>query len=78
MKTTYFICILKKLNLSLQSFEKKQLTTDNFKKHSNSVGRYLSPRYGQEILVSGYTVLTVVNEIKHWYAWSADGQKVRR
>ena len=25
MNTTYFICILKKLNLSLQSFEKQQL-----------------------------------------------------
>ena len=25
MNTTYFICILKKLNLSLRSFEKQQL-----------------------------------------------------
>ena len=25
------------------------------------MGRYLSPRYGQEILVRGYPVLTVVN-----------------
>ena len=31
------------------------------KKHSNSVGRYLSLRYGQEILVSRNTILTAVN-----------------
>ena len=35
------------------------LSADNLKKkHSNSVGPYLSPRCGQEILASGYTVLT--------------------
>ena len=28
----------------------------------NSVGRYLSPRYGQVILVSRYTILTAVNQ----------------
>ena len=37
------------------------LAADNFKKYSNSVGRYLSPGYGQTILVSGYNVLTAVN-----------------
>ena len=35
------------------------------KKHSNPVGRYLSPRYDQTTLVSGYTVLTAVNWSKH-------------
>ena len=31
------------------------------KKHSTLMGRHLSPRYGQVILVSGYPVLTAVN-----------------
>ena len=30
------------------------------------MGRYLSPRYGQVILVSGYPVLTAVNWSQHW------------
>ena len=30
------------------------------------MGRHLSPRYGQVILVSGYPVLTAVNWWKHW------------
>ena len=30
------------------------------------MGRHLSPRYGQVILVSGYLVLTAVNWSKHW------------
>ena len=30
------------------------------------MGRHLSPRYGQAILVSGYLVLTAVNWSKHW------------
>ena len=30
------------------------------------MGRHLSPRYGQVILVSGYPVLTAVNWSKHW------------
>ena len=38
------------------------------KKYSNSVGRYLSARYGQAILVSGCTVLTAVNWSQH--GWS--------
>ena len=37
------------------------LTADNFKKYSTSMGQHLSPRYGQVILVSGYPVLTSVN-----------------
>ena len=30
------------------------------------MGRHLSPRYGQVILVSGYLVLTAVNRSQHW------------
>ena len=30
------------------------------------MGRHLSPRYGQVILVSGYPVLTAVNWLQHW------------
>ena len=37
------------------------LSADNFKKYSTSLGGHLSPRYGQVILVSGYPVLTAVN-----------------
>ena len=42
------------------------LSADNFKKYLTSMGRHLSPRYGQVILVSGYPVLTAVNWSKHW------------
>ena len=31
-----------------------------------SMGRYMSPRYDQVILVSGYPVLTAVNCSQHW------------
>ena len=31
-----------------------------------SMGRYMSPRYGRVILVSGYPVLTAVNCSQHW------------
>ena len=34
------------------------------------MGRHLSPRYGQVILVSGYPVLTVVNWSQYWCAIS--------
>ena len=34
------------------------------------MGRHLSPRYGQVILVSGYPVLTAVNWWEHWCAIS--------
>ena len=58
------------------------------KKYSTSMGRHLSPRYGQVILVSGYPVLTAVNwsqhwcaikcarkcESKHWFPCGADGR----
>ena len=36
------------------------------KKYLTSMGRHLSPQYGQVILVSGYPVLTAVNNIEHW------------
>ena len=36
------------------------------KTYSTSMGRHLSPRYGQVILVSGYPVLTAVNWSQHW------------
>ena len=36
------------------------------KRYSTSMGRHLSPRYGQVILVSGYPVLTAVNWSQHW------------
>ena len=59
---TYISCeSLEKINLSLRSFETGNLSADNFKKYSTSMGRHLSPRYGQVILVSGYPVLTAVN-----------------
>ena len=37
------------------------------KKHLSSMGRHLSPRYGQVILVSGYPVLTAVNWSQRWF-----------
>ena len=40
------------------------------KKYSTSMGRHLSPQYGQVILVSGYPVLTAVNWSQHWCAIS--------
>ena len=40
------------------------------KKYSTLMGRNLSPRYGQVILVSGYPVLTAVNWWQHWCAVS--------
>ena len=38
------------------------------KRYWTSMGRHLSPRYGQVILVSGYSVLTAVNWSQHWCA----------
>ena len=38
------------------------------KRYSTSIGRHLSPRYGQVILVSGYPFLTAVNWSQHWCA----------
>ena len=38
------------------------------KRYSTSIGRHLSPRYDQVILVSGYPVLTAVNWSQDWCA----------
>ena len=38
------------------------------KRYSISMGRQMSPRYAQVILVSGYPVLTAVNWSQHWCA----------
>ena len=50
----------------------KQVTCQRItsKRYSTSMGRHLSPRYGQVILVSGYLVLTAVNWSQHWCAIS--------
>ena len=58
---TYFIYIFKTQTWACDHLKSSNLSADNFKKHSNSVGRYLSPRYGQAILVSRNTILTAVN-----------------
>ena len=50
-----------KKNEPCDHLKASNLSAGNFKKHSTSMGRHLSPRYGQVILVSGYPVLTAVN-----------------
>ena len=57
INTTYFIWIV-----TLQRITSKKYWT--------SMGRQLSPRYGQVILVSRYLVLTSVNWSQHWCAIS--------
>ena len=52
----------------IKNLKTSNLSADNFKKYSTSMGRHLSPRYGQVILVSGYPVLTAVNWSQHWCA----------
>ena len=52
IKTTHLIWIIGKISLSLRSFKTGHLSADNFKKFSTSMGRHLSPRCGQVILVS--------------------------
>ena len=46
------------------------------KKHSNSVCRYLNPRYGQAILVRGYTVLKAVSWSKHECIRTISGRRL--
>ena len=60
-----FLCILKKLNLKLVTCQRIAS-----KAYSTSIGRYLSPRYGQIILVSGYPFLRAVNWSQHGCAIS--------
>ena len=47
-----------------------KLSADSFKKYSTLIGRHLSPRYGQVIVVSGYPVLTAVSWWQRWCAIS--------
>ena len=64
---TYFIWIFKKIKLEPAIIWKpvpcQRITS---KKYLTSMGRHLSPRYGQVILVSGYPVLTAVNWSQYW------------
>ena len=64
-KRNLLLCILKKLNLKLVTCQR--ITS---KTYSTSIGRYLSLRYGQMILVSGYAFLTAVNWSQHGCAIS--------
>ena len=59
INTTYFLCI-QKIG-ACDHLKTNNLSADNFKRYSTSMDRYLSPRYGRMILVSGYPVLTAVN-----------------
>ena len=67
INTTYFIWIFIKSKLEPAIIWKpvpsQRITS---KKHLTSMGRHLSPRYSQVILVSGYLVLTAVNGSQHW------------
>ena len=67
INTTYFIWIFKKIKLEPAIIWKlvtcQRITS---KRYSTSMGRHLSPRYGQVILVSRYLVLTAVNWSQHW------------
>ena len=51
----------KKITCASDYLKTSNLSADSVKKYSTSMGRHLSPRYGQMILVSGYLVLTAVN-----------------
>ena len=67
INTPYLIWILKKSKREPAIIWKRvncQRITS--KKYSTLMGRHLSPRYGQVILVSGYSVLTAVNWWQHW------------
>ena len=68
INTTYFIWIKK--NKLEPAIIWKLVTCQRItsKRYSTSMGRHLSPRYGQVILVSGYPVLTAVNWSQHWCA----------
>ena len=67
INTTYFIWTLKKIKPEPAIIWKPvpcQRITSN--EHLTSMGRHLSPRYSQVILVSWYLVLTAVNGSQHW------------
>ena len=67
INTTYFISYFYKNKLEPAIIWKlvtyQRITS---KRYSTSMGRHLSPRYGQVILVSGYPVLTAVNWSQRW------------
>ena len=67
INTKYFIWIKKKIKLE-PPITWKLVTCQRItsKKYLTSMGRHLSARYGQVILVSGYPILTAVNWSKHW------------
>ena len=67
MNTIYFTWILKKIKLE-PAITWKLVTCRPItsKKYLTLMGRHVSPRYGQVIVVSGYPVLTAVNWSKHW------------
>ena len=65
-KQTYFLC-----TWAWDHLKTSNVSSVNFKKYSTSMGRYLSPRYGQVIMVSGYPVLTAVNWSQHGCALSS-------
>ena len=68
INTTYFIwSFFKKIKLEPAIIWKpvpcQRLTSKNY---LTTMGRHLSPRFTQVILVSGYLVLTAVNWSQHW------------
>ena len=67
VNTTYFIWIWKKIKLD-PAIIWSNLSANNFKKYSASMGQHLSPRYSQVILISRYPDLTAVNWSQHWCA----------
>ena len=52
---------LKKVTQAYNHLKTNKLSADNLKKYSTLMGRHLSPRYGEVILINGYPVLTAVN-----------------
>ena len=64
--TTYFTWILKKWTWACDHLKTSYFSAGNFKTYLTSLGRHLSPRYGQLILVSRYPILTAINWSQHW------------
>ena len=67
INTTFHINFKNEPAIIWKLVTRQRITT---KKYSTWMGRHLSPRYGQVILVSGYLVLTAVNWSQHWCAIS--------
>ena len=69
--TTHFVWIMgKKRTWTCDHLKLLICQRITSKKYSTSMGRHLSPRFGQVILVSGDPVLTAVNWSQHWCAIS--------